>query len=182
MKSGVQIRPLIDRSCIRARVWELARRISTDYATRMPLLIGVLDGARAFLEELRELLSIPVDCAFLHIATYGGERHSSGSVRLLEDVPLSPKGRQVLVIEDIVDTGLTLEYVRRHLLDLGASEVRTCVLLDKAAHRKVNVRLDYVGFKVPDVFVVGYGLDWAGRYRELPYVGALEESRPATEG
>ena len=182
VKSKSQVTCLIRRDSIRARIREMAREISSDYATRRPLLVGVLDGARTFMEDLQELLSVPVDRGFLRVASYGAGRRSTGSVRLVEDVPISPDGRCVLVIEDIVDSGLTLDFVRRHLNARGASEVRVCALLDKTACRKVPVPLDYVGFEIPDTFVVGYGLDWAGRFRDLPFIGALEEPRPAQHG
>jgi hypoxanthine phosphoribosyltransferase len=157
------------------KVEELAREINQDYAGRRVTVVGVLKGAYVFvadlLRHLDPLLEVRLD--FISVSSYGNAQKSSGEVRLLKDLEESVEGKNVLLVEDIVDTGLTLDYLCRLLWARRPADLRVCVLLDKRSRRVVKVPLDYVGFIIPDRFVVGYGLDCAGMYRHLPYVAAV---------
>lgn len=160
---------------IAARVRELARAISRDYAGRELHLVGVLKGAVAFTADLmRRLEEVPVRLDFIAVSSYGQRSETSGEVHLLKDLDEEAAGRHLLLVEDIVDSGLTLDYLVTVLRARRPASLRVCAFLDKPARRKVAVSLDYVGFTVPDRFIVGYGLDYAGRYRNLPYVAALK--------
>jgi hypoxanthine phosphoribosyltransferase len=174
-------RVLITAEAVRSRVAELGRRIEEDYAGRTPVLVGVLKGAVVFLADLIRAVDGPIECDFIAVSSYGASTRSSGIVRLTKDLSASIEERDVLVIEDIVDTGRTLAYLLRNLETRQPRSLRVCTLLDKASRREVPVPLDYVGFTVPDEFVVGYGLDHAGLYRNLPYLAALDvvPSEPA---
>ncbi|MEK7700416.1 MAG: hypoxanthine phosphoribosyltransferase [candidate division NC10 bacterium] len=167
-------RVVISEAELEARVAELGRAIARDYAGREPVLVGVLQGAFVFMADL--VRAIPIDLAtdFVGLQSYEGGAKSSGQVRLVSDLSLPIADRHVLIVEDVVDTGLTLEYLRRNLEARRPRSVRVCVLADKAACRQVPAALDYVGFTIPDVYVVGYGFDYQGFYRNLPYVAALE--------
>ena len=169
-------RVVIGEAELRARVTELGRAIARDYAGKEPVLVGVLQGAFVFMAELGR--GIPIDLAtdFISLSSYEGGTKSSGQVRLVSDLSIPIAGRHVLIVEDIVDTGLTLEYLRRNLEARSPLSVRVCALADKASHRQVETVLDYVGFAIPDVYVVGYGFDYEGFYRNLPYVAALEDA------
>lgn len=169
-------RILLTEGQIRQRVQELAAEISRDFAGKHPLLVGVLTGAVVFLSDLIRLLTIPYEVDFISASSYDTEAVSSGSVRLLKDLSINPEGRHLLVVEDIVDTGLTLQRMMEILRSRGPSSVKVCVLLDKKPRRVVPLTLDYVGFEVPDEFLVGYGLDYARRYRGLPFVAVLKRS------
>jgi hypoxanthine phosphoribosyltransferase len=175
--SAVERRPgrlLVRRDEIAARVEELGRAVARDYAGRAPLLVGVLRGALVFAADLARAIPLPVGLDFISVASYGGDVRSSGVVRITADLALSIEGRDVLIVEDIVDTGRTLHYLRRNLLTRHPRSLAVCALLDKVARREVDVPLEYVGFAIPDAFVVGYGLDWGGLYRTLPDVAVLE--------
>jgi hypoxanthine phosphoribosyltransferase len=167
-------RVLIPTEAIQARVGDLGRRMREDYAASTPVLVGVLKGAVVFLADLMRAMGGPVECDFIAVSSYGASTRSSGIVRLTKDLSASIEGREVVVVEDIVDTGRTLAYLLRNLATRQPRTLRACVLLDKASRREVPVQVDYVGFAVPDEFVVGYGLDHAGLYRNLPYVAALD--------
>jgi hypoxanthine phosphoribosyltransferase len=167
-------RILIPAEDLSARVVELGRRIRDDYAGRTPMLVGVLKGAVIFLADLMRAIEAPCECDFIAVSSYGASTRSSGIVRLTKDLSVSIEGRDVLIVEDIVDTGLTLSYLLRNLETRQPRSLRVCALLDKATRRQVPVRLDYVGFTIPDEFVVGYGLDYAGLYRNLRHVAVLE--------
>lgn len=169
------IKPLISEEQIAARVAELGRQIRQDYGDKNILLVGVLKGAAVFLSDLLRAIDGEVDYDFVAISSYGNGTKSSGVVRILKDLDESPIGRHVLIVEDIVDSGLTLEFLLENMRMHRTASVRVCTLLDKVARRVVNVPIDYRGFEVPDVFVVGYGMDYAGLYRNLPYIGILEE-------
>lgn len=160
---------------LRARVAELGRAIARDYAGQQPVLVGVLQGAFMFMADL--VRAIPIDLAtdFVSLSSYEGGTKSSGQVRLLADLSIPIAGRHILIVEDIVDTGLTLEYLRRTLEARNPRSVRACTLADKTSRRQVPTTLDYVGFAIPDVYVVGYGFDYGGLFRNLPYVAALED-------
>lgn len=164
---------LISEEELRRRVSELARTISADYAGRSLLLVGVLKGAMFFLSDLMRQIDIPVEVDFMAVASYGSATDSSGVVRILKDLDVAIDDRDVLIVEDIVDSGLTLQYLLRNL---GSREPRTlevCALLTKPERRKVDLPARYVGFEIPDRFVIGYGLDYAERHRNLPFVAAL---------
>ncbi len=173
---------LLTAEQIASRVDELARSISRDYAGKDLLLVGVLTGAFVFLADLARALTVPTAIDFLAVSSYGRSTVTSGVVRILKDLDAEVAGRDVLLVEDIVDSGLTLSYLVRLLRERGPGSLRTCVLLDKSECRRVPVALDYVGFTVPNVFVVGYGLDHAGRHRNLPHLWALKGHRDPGEG
>jgi hypoxanthine phosphoribosyltransferase len=154
-------------------VRELGAEISADYEGREPLLIGVLKGAVFFLSDLMRALEVPCEVDFMAVASYGSATESSGVVRILKDLDAAIEGRHVLIVEDIVDSGLTLQYLLRNLIGRGPASLEVCALLTKPERRQVDLRPRYVGFEIPDRFVVGYGLDHAERYRNLPYVAVL---------
>ncbi|HVB11191.1 MAG TPA: hypoxanthine phosphoribosyltransferase [Bacillota bacterium] len=164
---------LISRRRMAARVAELGEQISADYAGRSIHLVGILKGAVTFMADLARELSVSATFDFMAISSYGGSTESSGVVRFLKDLDESVAGRHVLIVEDIVDSGLTLHYLRESLQARGPASLAVAVALDKAERRQVPVVVEYVGFAIPDEFVVGYGLDYSGRYRNLPYVGIL---------
>jgi hypoxanthine phosphoribosyltransferase len=172
----VAVAPLIDAGRIRARVAELAAGIRRDTAPDACVhLVAVLKGAFVFLADLMREMDGPVTCDFIAVASYGHRATSSGEVRLIKDVDRRLEGREVVIVEDIVDTGLTLAYLQEILRAREPRTLRTACLLDKPSRRRAAVRLDYVGFTIPDRFVVGYGLDFDEAYRNLPYVGVIEE-------
>lgn len=171
-------RVLIPAEDLTARVGQLGRQIRGDYAGRTPMLVGVLKGAVVFLADLMRAVEAPCECDFIAVSSYGASTRSSGIVQVTKDLSVSIEGREVLIVEDIVDTGRTLAYLLRNLETRQPQSLRVCTLLDKAARREVPVPLDYVGFTIPDEFVVGYGLDHAGLYRNLPYLAVLEGVRP----
>jgi hypoxanthine phosphoribosyltransferase len=155
------------------RVRELGAEISEDYEGREPLLIGVLKGAVFFLSDLMRSLDVSCEVDFMAVASYGSATESSGVVRILKDLDAAIEGRDVLIVEDIIDSGLTLQYLLRNLGARGPSTLEVCALLTKPERRRVELSPRYVGFEIPDRFVVGYGLDYAERYRNLPYVAVL---------
>lgn len=165
---------LVAEKELAARVAELGRTIARDYASGNPVLVGVLLGAVPFVADLMRELSIELTVDFIRASSYGAGTSSSGTVRILADLTVDITDRHVLLVDDIVDTGLTLAALKRTLEARRPRSVRTCVLLDKAGRRQADVTVDYVGFTIPNVFVVGYGLDHDGLYRNLPYVAALE--------
>jgi hypoxanthine phosphoribosyltransferase len=174
---GVE-RVLLTADAIAGRVEALGRAIARDYADRTPVLVGVLKGAVVFLADLMRAIDGPVECDFIAVSSYGASTRSSGIVELTKDLSDSIEGRDVVIVEDIVDTGRTLAYLIRNLETRQPRSLRVCALLDKVARREVAVPLAYVGFTVPDEFVVGYGLDYAGLHRNLPYLGVLAGVRP----
>lgn len=163
---------LIDEHRLQARVRELATAIARDYADRSPVLVGLLRGSIVLLADLLRHLDIPVTVDLLAISSYSG-RDSSGVVRLLKDLDHPIAGKHVLIVEDIIDTGLTLNYVLRSLQTRGPASLEVCTLLNKPARRLIDLSLKYSGFDIPDVFVVGYGLDYNQRYRNLPFLAIL---------
>jgi hypoxanthine phosphoribosyltransferase len=164
---------LVGAEELRLRVAELAERISSDYADRSLLLVGVLKGAMFFLSDLMRLIDIPVEVDFMAVASYGSATDSSGVVRILKDLDIAIEDRDVLIVEDIVDSGLTLQYLLRNLGSRNPRTLEVCALLTKPERRKVDLPTRYVGFEIPDRFVIGYGLDYAERHRNLPFVAAL---------
>ena len=167
---------LIDQETLAARVAELGAEVSADYEGRDLLLIGVLKGAVFFMADLMRHLTVPCEVDFMAISSYGAATDSSGVVRILKDLEINISGRDVLVVEDIIDSGLTLSYLRRTLGARKPASLEICALLTKPERREVEVPVRYVGFEIPNRFVIGYGLDFAERYRNLPYVGVLDES------
>ena len=167
---------LVSEQDLRRRVAELGEQISHDYAGRSLLLVGVLKGAVFFLSDLMRYIDIPVEVDFMAVASYGSATDSSGVVRILKDLDAAIEGRDVLIVEDIVDSGLTLQYLLRNLGSRNPRSLEVCALLTKPARRKVELPSRYVGFEIPDRFVVGYGLDHAEQYRNLPFVAVLESS------
>jgi hypoxanthine phosphoribosyltransferase len=167
-------RILISEEELRARVSALGEAIARDYEKLNPILVGVLQGAFLFMADLIRAIPIDLTTDFIGLSSYGAGTTSSGVVRLVSDLSLPIDGRDVLIVEDIVDTGLTLSYLLRNLETRQPRSLRVCALLDKATRREVPVPLDYVGFTIPDEFVVGYGLDYAGLYRNLRHVAVLE--------
>jgi hypoxanthine phosphoribosyltransferase len=166
---------LFPRETIDRRVKELAAQISRDYEGREPLLVGILKGSFVFMADLIRGLSIPCRVDFVRVASYGGDTQSSGEVRITGDLELPLTGRDVLIVEDIVDTGLTLSRLLGVLRERQPASVRVCAFLDKSARRRVPFTADYVGFAIPDRFVVGYGLDFNENYRFLPDVCMLKD-------
>lgn len=164
---------LISERDLQRRIGELGREISVDYRNRAPLLVCVLKGAAMFMVDLARAIDLPIAIDFLAVSSYGASTQSSGVVRILKDLDQAIDGRDILVVEDIVDTGLTLRYIVDNLRDRGPASVRICTLLLKLKQRECAIVIDYVGFEIPDEFVVGYGLDYAEIYRNLPFVGVL---------
>lgn len=159
---------------IAARVNALGAQISLDYQGLDLLLVGVLRGVAVFMGDLVRAITVPLEVDFIAISSYGTSTRSSGVVRLLKDLDENVTGRHVLVVEDIIDTGLTLSYLMRTLLERRPASLEICTLLDKPARRLVDVPVKYSGFTIPDKFVVGYGLDYAQKYRNLPFIGVLK--------
>jgi hypoxanthine phosphoribosyltransferase len=166
---------LVTPDDLQRRVRELGEQISRDYEGRDLFLVGVLKGAVFFLSDLMRSLSVPSEVDFMAVASYGSSTDSSGVVRILKDLDASIEGREVLIVEDIVDSGLTLSYLLRTLKAREPRSLEVCALLTKPERRKVELPIRYVGFEIPNRFVVGYGLDHAERYRNLPYVAVLQE-------
>jgi len=167
---------LITEELLRARIRQLGKEISRDYGGKPLLLVGILKGAAVFLADLIRAIDTPVDYDFIAISSYGKDTRSSGEVHFKKDLDADVAGRDVLIVEDIVDTGWTLRlsYITEKLLARNAASVKICALLDKPSRREVEVGIDYCGCVIEDRFVVGYGLDWGGRYRNLPYIGVLK--------
>ena len=165
---------LVTAEDLQRRVVELGEQISRDYADRPLLLVGVLKGAVFFLSDLMRFIDIPVEVDFMAVASYGSATDSSGVVRILKDLDASIEDRDVLIVEDIVDSGLTLQYLLRNLGSRNPRSLEVCALLTKPERRKVDLPTRYVGFEIPDRFVVGYGLDYAERHRNLPFVAVLD--------
>ncbi len=174
LTAGVQ-EILIDEGTLQARVAELGAEITEDYRGRDPLLIGVLKGAVFFMADLMRQLEIPCEVDFMAISSYGAGIDSSGVVRILKDLDVSIEDRNVLVVEDILDSGLTLSYLLRNLEARRPASLEVCALLTKPERRENEVVCRYVGFEIPNRFVIGYGLDFAEHYRNLPYIGVLRD-------
>ena len=166
-----RITPLLTEAQIRARVQELGAQLTRDYTGKDLVLVGLLNGVFPFFADLVRSMDFDFDVSFMQVASYGGGTESTGEVHILKDLDRSIQGRHALVVEDIVDTGLTLHKVRNLLKDREPLSLRICTLLDKPSRRKIEVPVDYIGFTIEDHFVVGYGLDFDGKLRNLPYVG-----------
>jgi hypoxanthine phosphoribosyltransferase len=166
---------LVEADALQRRVSELGAEISSDYAGRDLLLVCVLKGAVFFLSDLMRRIDVPCEVDFMAVASYGSSTDSSGVVRILKDLDAAIEGRDVLIVEDIVDSGLTLNYLLRNLRARGPASLEVCALLTKPDRRQVDLTARYVGFEIPNRFAIGYGLDHAERFRNLPYVAALDE-------
>jgi hypoxanthine phosphoribosyltransferase len=168
---------LISESVLQARISALAAAIQEDYAGRDLLLVGILRGAMMFMVDLARQINLPLEMDFMAISSYGNSTETSGVVRILKDLDTDIKGRDILIVEDIIDSGLTLRYLMELLANRNPGSVTVCALLDKEKAQKESVvQPEYVGFSIPDRFVVGYGLDYAQKYRNLPYIGVLKPS------
>ena len=164
---------LVQPDQLKHRIRQLGEEISRDYEGRDLLLVGVLKGAVFFLSDLMRAIAVPCEVDFMAVASYGSATDSSGVVRILKDLDAPLEGRHVLIVEDIVDSGLTLQYLMRTLKGRGPASLEVCALLTKPSRRTVELPVRYTGFEIPDKFAIGYGLDYAERYRNLPYVAAL---------
>jgi hypoxanthine phosphoribosyltransferase len=164
---------LIDEATLQRRVAELGTDITRDYQGQRLLLLGILKGAAVFLVDLARAIQLPVEIDFMAISSYGSATESSGVVRILKDLDYPIEGKDVLIVEDIIDSGLTLRYLLETLRNRKPASLRVCILLDKAKERDQPLDMDYIGFSIPNRFVVGYGLDYAQIYRNLPYIGVL---------
>jgi hypoxanthine phosphoribosyltransferase len=165
---------VVDAASLQARVAELGAEITRDYRGRSPLLIGVLKGAAMFMGDLARSIALPLEIDFMAVSSYGNATRTSGVVRIVKDLDIDLTDRDVLIVEDIVDSGLTLSYLRRTLAARGAKTLEVCALLVREGLQKTDEELRYVGFRIPPKFVVGYGLDFAEKYRNLPYVCVFE--------
>ncbi|HBI02525.1 MAG TPA: hypoxanthine phosphoribosyltransferase [Paenibacillaceae bacterium] len=166
---------LLTAEQIKAKIQELGRVLSTDYQGKNPLVICVLRGAVVFMTDLIRDMTIPLEIDFMAVSSYGNATRSSGVVRIVKDLDSSVENRHVIIVEDIIDSGLTLSYLIDVLDRRNAATVKVVSLLDKPSRRTVELYPDYCGFQIPDAFVVGYGLDYAGKYRNIPYIGILKE-------
>jgi hypoxanthine phosphoribosyltransferase len=173
--SNPNLEPLLSAEQIQTRIGEMGAEIARDYAGRNPLLLGVLKGAFVFMSDLVRATDLRLGVEFMAISSYGAGTRTSGEVKIVKDLDVPIEGRDILVVEDIVDTGLTLSYLLANLESRGARTVKLAALLDKHERRLREVKIDYLGFPIPDAFVVGYGLDFAERYRNLPYIAVLRD-------
>ena len=167
-------RVLIDEDELRARVNELGAALARDYEKENPIIVGVLKGALVFMADLVRAMPVALTMDFIALSSYGGATRSSGVVKLAADLSMPIEDRHVVIVEDIIDTGRTVAYLKRNLETRHPRSVKLCALLDKIERREVDVAIDYLGFTIPNLFVVGYGLDHAGLYRNLPYIAALD--------
>lgn len=169
-------RPIVTQEQMRSRIRELGRQISTDYAGKDLVLIGVLKGAYAFFADLARAIRIPVRVDFIIVTSYGARSKTSGKVKLVTELTEKITGKDVLLVEDIVDSGLTVQYLTKALAKKRPKSIKICTLLSKSERRVVNVHVHYVGFRVQNEYVVGYGLDYQQKYRNLPYLAVLDPS------
>ncbi len=167
---------LYSEEALNARLTELGEQITNDYAGKPLTVISILKGSNIFTSDLVRKINLPLKMDFMAVSSYGNATESTGVVRIIKDLDGSVEGENLLIVEDIVDSGLTLKYLKEVLLTRNPASVKICTLLDKPARRKESVNIDYLGFEVPDGFIVGYGIDYAERYRNLPYVGILKRS------
>jgi len=173
--NNTNLETLFSANEIQQRIKELGAEIARDYEGRNPLLIGVLKGACIFISDLLRAIDLRLGIEFMAISSYGSSTRTSGEVRIIKDLDVPIEGRDILFVEDIVDTGLTLSYLLANLKSRGATSVKLVALLDKHERREREVEIDYLGFPIPDAFVVGYGLDFAERYRNLPFIAVVKD-------
>lgn len=165
---------LYSEAVLAARVAELGAQIEADYAGKELLVVGVLKGANIFAGDLVRKINLPIKIDFIAASSYGFSTESSGVVKIIKDLDYSIEGKHVLIVEDIIDTGLTLKYLRENFLSRKPASLQICTLLDKPERRKVEIDVKYIGYQIPDEFIVGYGIDYAEQYRNLPYVATLK--------
>ncbi len=175
------LKVLLSEEEIAQKVKELGRRISDDYKGKIPLVVSVLKGSVVFVSDLIRAMDVNTEIDFMVVSSFAGGVVSSGVVRIIKDIDIPIENRDVLIVEDILDSGLTLEYITGILKDRNPASVRIATLLDKPCRRKSSVKADYVGFEIPDEFVIGYGLDYEEHYRNLPYIGVLKPSVYSSE-
>lgn len=175
MKQDIE-RVLYSQEALRERVAELGAQITKDYEGKKLLVIGILKGSNVFMSDLVRNIDLPLKMDFMVVSSYGNATESSGVVRIIKDLDQSIEEYHLLIVEDIIDSGLTLSYLKENLMTRNPKSIEICTLLDKPSRRKQNVDVKYVGFEVPDEFIVGYGIDYAEYYRNLPYVGILKRS------
>lgn len=173
MKNDVE-RVFFSKEEIQKRVEELGEQISRDYEGKQPLLVGILKGCFVFMADLSRALTVKCDIDFMAVSSYGNGTSSTGAVKIVKDLNADIEGRHILIIEDILDSGITLNYLRGYLEQRKPASIKICTLLDKKARRSADIQADYCGFDCPDAFIVGYGLDYAEKYRNLPYIGVLK--------
>jgi hypoxanthine phosphoribosyltransferase len=177
MEERIFGKPMITQEEMRKRIQELGLRIAKDYQEKDLLMVGVLKGAFVFFADLTRAIPLPLHVDFLVVSSYGEKKKSSGAVKVISDLSQNVKGKDILVVEDIVDSGLTLTFLKKKLMAKKPASLRFCTLLDKPQRRKTEVTIDYVGFTIPNKYVVGYGLDYENKYRNLPYIAVLENVR-----
>ena len=165
---------LLSEEKIHARVRELGAQITKDYAGKTPFFLGVLKGCYVFMADLTRCIDLPCSMDFMAVSSYGGGTSTTGAVRITKDLSRDIEGKDVIIVEDILDSGVTLSYLKTYLANRKPASIRIVTLLDKPARRRADIKADYCGFAVPDEFVVGYGLDYAESYRNLPYIGILK--------
>ena len=175
MKNDIQ-EVLFSEQQLADKVAELGARISADYAGKDPLIVSVLKGSYVFMADLTRRISIPCNVDFMAVSSYGAGTKTTGEVQIIKDIGSKIDGRHLIIVEDILDSGVTLSFLMKVLKARRAASIRLCTLLSKPERRKVDVPVDYLGFEIPDAFVVGYGLDYAEKYRNLPYIGILKPS------
>jgi hypoxanthine phosphoribosyltransferase len=168
---------MLDQTTIEKKVSELGTTITRDYYGTDLMLVGALNGAAFFLVDLARKINLPLTLEFMAVSSYGASTTSSGIVKIIKDLDTSIEGRNVLIVEDIIDSGLTLSYLADHLRNRNPASLKICALLNKPSRRTSPIQVDYIGFDIPDKFVVGYGLDFAGKYRNLPFVGVLRPEK-----
>ena len=173
MKNDIQ-EVLFSEAQLDAKVSELGARISKDYEGKNPLIVSVLKGSYVFMADLTRKITIPCNIDFMAVSSYGNGTMTTGEVQIIKDIGSKIDGRDLIIVEDILDSGVTLSFLMKILKARGANSIRLCTLLSKPERRKVDVPIDYLGFEIPDEFVVGYGLDYAEKYRNLPYIGILK--------
>lgn len=166
---------LFNEEEIAKKVKELAKKITEDYRGKDLTVIGILKGSNIFMGDLIRKIDIPLQIDFMVVSSYGQSTESSGIVRVIKDLDYSIEGKNILIVEDIIDTGLTLAYLKEILLKRKPQSVKICSLLDKPARRRVDLEVDYIGFETPDEFIVGYGIDYSEKYRNLPYIAVLKD-------
>lgn len=166
---------LISQKEIEAKVVEIAKKIEKDYENQELLVVGVLKGAFVFVSDLVRNINLDLSLDFMAVSSYGMSTQSSGVVKINKDIEMDIKGKNVIIVEDIIDTGLTLKYIKEYLSGKNAKSVRICTLLDKPSRRKCDVEVDYIGFEIEDLFIVGYGIDCKEKYRNLPYIAYVQE-------
>jgi hypoxanthine phosphoribosyltransferase len=167
-------RPIVTQEQMRTRIRELGRQITLDYEGKDVVLVGILKGAYAFYADLARAIRLPLHVDFIVVTSYGGKPRTSGKVKMVTDLTEDIAGREVLLVEDIVDSGLTVQFLTKTLAKRKPKSIRVCTLLSKSARRKVDVTIDYIGFEIPNQYVVGYGLDYQQKYRNLPYLAVLD--------